>query len=144
MRGLRAGWAAMFALALAGCNLLPQRTDTPEIKAAGEQMKAQKLRIKLPPNPAPIVIDHLNEMGLTEAAGMGAAPLSWQTLFAWQQVTGVLLPAWEARLIRHLSSAYLTESRKAESENCPAPWRGEITQSDRDAEDRLLREALGI
>ena len=109
-----------------------------------EQMKAQKLRIKLPPNPAPIVIDHLNEMGLTEAAGMGAAPLSWQTLFAWQQVTGVLLPAWEARLIRHLSSAYLTESRKAESENCPAPWRGEITQSDRDAEDRLLREALGI
>lgn len=40
MRGSRAGWAAMLALALAGCNLLPQRTDTPEIKAAGEQMKA--------------------------------------------------------------------------------------------------------
>ncbi|SRR5579883_1439220 len=40
MQGFRAGGAVIFALALAGCSLLPQRTDTPEIKAAGEQMRA--------------------------------------------------------------------------------------------------------
>ncbi len=36
--GRLAAWGALLAL-LAGCNLLPQPTDTPAIKAAGEEMR---------------------------------------------------------------------------------------------------------
>lgn len=97
----------------------------------------------MPPNPAPHIIDRLIEIGLSEAAGMGAAPLSWQTIDAWQRVTGVRLMPWEARLIRRLSSDYLAMSRKAESENCPPPWRAPLTEQQRDSEAARLRMVLG-
>lgn len=108
-----------------------------------ERLKKDKIPIKMPPNPAPGIIARLMEMGVTEAAGMGSAPLSWLTIDAWQRVTGVTLPAWEARLLRDLSVAYLTESRKAESENCPSPWRSEVTQRERDVERARLEMVLG-
>jgi len=66
---------------------------------------------------------------------MGVAPLSWLTIDAWQRVTGVPLPSWEARLIRQLSLEYLSESQKAEDISCPPPWRSEITQAEKQAED---------
>ena len=100
-----------------------------------DRMKRAKIPVALPRNPAPSIIARLMEMGLTEAAGMGAAPLSWLTIDAWQRVTGVSLPAWEARLIRQLSVEYLAESRRAEVETCPPPWRGEVTQAERAAEN---------
>ena len=108
-----------------------------------DQMKRDKIVPQMPPNPAPHIIDRLVEIGLTEAAGMGAAPLSWQSILAWQDAVSVALPPWEARLIRKLSVEYLAESRRAESENCPAPWRGEVTQREVETEVDRLRMWLG-
>ncbi len=108
-----------------------------------EQMKKDKVPILMPPNPAPGTVTRLMEIGLSEAAGMGSAPLSWLTIDAWQRVTSVILAAWEARLIRHLSVEYLAESRRAESENCPPPWRAEVTLREREVEQARLESVLG-
>jgi hypothetical protein len=73
---------------------------------------------------------------------MGAGPVSWREINEWQRATGINLPAWEARLIRRLSSEYLAETRRAESENCPPPWRAEVTQREREVELARLQMVL--
>ena len=108
-----------------------------------EQMKKDGIPIRMPPNPAPDLVNRLIEIGLTEAAGMGLAPLSWVSIDAWQRVTSVALPPWEAKLHRYLSTEYLAEFRRAESENCPPPWRAEVTQREREVEQALLESVLG-
>ncbi len=97
----------------------------------------------MPPNPAPHIIHRLIELGITEAAGMGVGPITWQTIAAWQRVTRIELGSWEARLLRRLSVEYVAESRRAESENAPPPWRTEMTQRERDVELEGLRAVLG-
>ncbi|MBB3925040.1 hypothetical protein GGR43_000741 [Sphingobium jiangsuense] len=99
--------------------------------------------IPMPPNPAPHIINRLIEIGLTEAAGMGAAPLSWKEIDAWCNRTGIDLPPWEARLIRALSVEYLAMGRKAEDENCPPPWKAPITEREKETELARLRMVLG-
>ncbi|MCJ8158352.1 hypothetical protein [Sphingomonas sp. LaA6.9] len=106
-------------------------------------MKKGGITPPMPPNSAPHIIGRLVEIGLTEAAGMGAAPLSWQSIHAWQTVTGIRLAPWEARLIRALSVEYLAEGRRAETENCPPPWRAEVTERERETEVDRLRVVLG-
>ncbi|WP_294302186.1 hypothetical protein [uncultured Sphingomonas sp.] len=108
-----------------------------------DRLKRDRIPPPMPPNPAPHIIDRLIEIGLTEAAGMGAGPLSWATIVAWQQATGIRLPPWEARLIRRLSVDYLAESRRAEDETCPPPWRGTVSQAEIDSEAQRLRDLLG-
>lgn len=97
----------------------------------------------MPPDPAPHITARLSEIGLCEAAGMGVVPLSWQTIDAWARLTGVQLAPWEARLIRKLSSDYVSMTRKAESENCPPPWRSPVTDEQRNAEVEQLKRVLG-
>lgn len=108
-----------------------------------EQMKRSGVTPRMPPNPAPYLTARLVEIGLTEAAGLGAAPLSWREIMEWQRATGVELAPWEARLLRRLSVEYLAESRRAELETCPPPWRTEPTQAEMDAEEAALRAVLG-
>lgn len=108
-----------------------------------DELKRQKITPVMPPNPAPHLIDRLIEIGLTEAAGMGAVPLSWREINAWCDRTGVDLQPWEARLIRTLSSIYLAEGRRAESETCPPPWRAPVTARERETEEARLRMVLG-
>jgi hypothetical protein len=108
-----------------------------------EQMENDGIPIQMPPNPAPTIAARWLEIGTTEAAGMGAGPLSWGTIKAWQDVTGIALDRWEARLLRKLSQAYLRESRLAESENYPAPWHGEVTERERELELARLEMVLG-
>lgn len=91
----------------------------------------------------PHVVERLVEIGLTEAAGMAAGPLSWGAINEWQRGACITLMPWETRLIRRLSLAYVTQMRAAEEETCAAPWRGEITQADRNAEFALLTSILG-
>lgn len=106
-------------------------------------MKKDGIEPKMPPNPAPHIIYRLTEIGLTEANGMGASPLSWREIEAWQRSTRVRLAPWEARLIRQLSIEYLGEARRAESENCPAPYHTEVTRREREVEEEQLRMVLG-
>lgn len=108
-----------------------------------EEAKRRKITPKWPPNPAPHIIDRLIEMGLTEAAGMSAVPLTWREIVAWQEGTWVRLPPWEARLMRTLSKAYLAESRLAESENHPAPWHPKLQRREIETEQARLEAVLG-
>lgn len=106
-------------------------------------MKKDGLDAQMPPNPAPHIINRLIEIGLSQPAGMGSAPLSWQEISAWSHCTGVSLPPWEARLTRRLSVDFLAESRRAEDETCPPPWQAEVTRSGIAAELRMLDDVLG-
>lgn len=108
-----------------------------------EQLKADKTEPVMPPNPAPLIINRLIEIGLTDVAGMGAVPLGWGTILHWSQVTGIRLPPWEARLLRRLSTEYLAEGRRAEAEGCPPPWAAPITQAELDADEARTRALLG-
>lgn len=74
---------------------------------------------------------------------MGTAPLSWREINEWQAATGVALSPFEAKTIRKLSVEYVAESRRAESENCPPPWRAEITDREREVAEAKLRMVLG-
>jgi hypothetical protein len=89
------------------------------------------------------MIDRFVEIGMTEAAGMGSAPLSWREINAWCERVRVNLSPWEGRLIRALSVEYLAESRRAEAETCPPPWRAEVTDRERDTELVRLQSLLG-
>jgi hypothetical protein len=107
-----------------------------------DQQKKDGITPQMPPNPMPHVIDRLTEIGLTGSDGMSAKPLPWSEIYAWQQNTHVRLSAWEAKLIRSLSAAYVAESRRAEDETCPPPWRGEVTQAEIAAEIAILDAIL--
>ncbi|WP_419827657.1 phage tail assembly chaperone [Sphingomonas sp.] len=108
-----------------------------------EAQYGTKVPPPMPPNPAPHIVDRLMEIGLHEAAGMGVVPLSWREITAWQENTGVRLEAWEARLIRRLSADYVNESRLAEDESRPSPWRAPVTKREVDTEEARLRSVLG-
>lgn len=108
-----------------------------------EAMERRKIVPRMPPNTMPHIVARLVEIGVSEAAGMGVVPLSWREIDAWCARTGIDLSPWEARLIRALSAEHVAWSRKAESENCPAPWRVEVTKSEKDAELAALQSVLG-
>lgn len=108
-----------------------------------DAMKRDGIVPTMPPNPAPHIVDRLVEMGITETAGMGIGPISWQSIDAWCNRTGIDLPSWEAKLIRQLSVEYVAENRRAESENCPPPWRAEVTQREIEVEIAQLGALLG-
>ena len=125
-----------------GSRRVKMAADQPKLSRL-DMMKRDGVAPPMPYNPAPHLIERLIEIGLTEAAGMGASPISWREINEWQRATGVVLPPWEARLLRSLSVAYLAESRRAEVESCPAPWRSPRTQVEVDGETARLRLLLG-
>jgi len=108
-----------------------------------EQMKRDGIVPAMPSNPAPHILARLLEIGLTEVAGMGAGPISWQSIKGWQDAMGIHLARWEIRLLRKLSMEYLTEGRRAEDENCPPPWRAPVTEREKQVEVEKLRMLLG-
>lgn len=117
--------------------------DLPSPISRIDQMKRDKIVPQMPPNPAPHIIERLIEIGLTEAAGMGSGPITWQSIDAWCNRAWINLPPWESRLLRNLSVAYAAEGRKAESENCPAPWRATVSSREQEVEIARLRAVLG-
>lgn len=98
---------------------------------------------QMPPNPAPHIIAWLVDMGITEPRGMGQAVLSWGEIDAWCRRTRLDIEPWVARLIRHLSNAYIAFGRQAESETCPPPWRARAAPPDRSGEQAALEAVLG-
>ncbi len=117
--------------------------DQPPPISRMEKLTRDKIVPQMPPNPMPHIIARLLEIGLTEAAGMGSGPVSWQAIDAWCNRTGIDLLPWEAKLIRSLSVAYVAEGRNAESENCPPPWQAAVTEREREIELARLRAVLG-
>ena len=97
----------------------------PEPVTRLKQMEADGIEPTMPPLPPAPYLDWLLELGPTEAAGMGAAAISWRTIEAWCSRTGNDPSPWEARLLRRLSSAWLAEADRARKPDCPAPWSAE-------------------
>lgn len=98
----------------------------PEIKAGNTTKRGEKSRFEtlgaaavLPPNPAPHITDWLLEIGPTGPDGSG---LGWRDLTAWQDITGIVLEPWEARLIKRLSGEYASMRVRGERHDCAAPY----------------------
>lgn len=108
-----------------------------------EALKKDGIALPMPPSPMPHVVQWLVELGISEAAGMSAVPLSWREIDAWSQRTGVHPSPWESRLLRRLSGEYLAESRRAEDETCPPPWRAPVPQRQIETEVSRLQMVLG-
>lgn len=112
----------------------PTRLDT---------LRKDRITPQMPPLPLPHLINWWMEIGVTGSNGMSATPISWGEIAAWQTNTRIRLSSWEARLIHALSVAYVHQSRISEDETCPTPWRGEVTQAEKDAEVSILDAVLG-
>ncbi|WP_347271797.1 phage tail assembly chaperone [Rhizorhabdus histidinilytica] len=106
-------------------------------------MRQAGIPVVMPPNPSPIFLQCLMEIGLFQANGMGISPTSWAEIDAWSRMTDVRLAPWQARLIRQLSVDYVAESRRAEDEHCPPPWRAPVTAEEVNSEEARLRAVLG-
>lgn len=120
-----------------------QAKNPPPLISRAQKLTSDKIKPAMPRISAPHILSRLIDIGLTEAAGMGSGPVSWQSIKAWQDVMGVALPRWEARLIRKLSVEYLAFGRDAESENCPPPWRAPVTEREKKLEVSRLEMVLG-
>jgi hypothetical protein len=108
-----------------------------------ERIKQAKIEPPIPDNPMPFIIDRLMEIGPTETAGMGRAPISWQSIQAWRVETGVRMNPWQSRLLRRLSAAYLVEMQAAENPDRPAPFVTPDLNFARIEEEAQLRDVLG-
>lgn len=83
--------------------------------------------IEMPPlDEGEYLIGYLYELGPTMAAGMGAGPVTFAEMAAWQAARGFELEPWEARLLRRLSVDHLAESHCATQRDCQPPWGGSI------------------
>jgi hypothetical protein len=136
------GWLQAVPKPPAGSKRAEHEKNTVRL-SRGEQMAKAGTSPPMPPNPMPHVVNRLIEIGLTEPAGMGMAPIGWRTIAAWSELTGVALSPWEARLLRKLSAAYLAEYHRAEEETCPPPWRAPVTKSEAETEEARLIAILG-
>lgn len=98
----------------------------------------------IPANPADYLTRWLFDAGPTSAGSMGEGQLSYQDLYAWQEIHGVELMPWEAQTLRSLSLAYAVERQKAEQLDCPAPYAGERDDliANRDIVARKVRTAF--
>jgi len=64
------------------------------------------------------IVAYLIEMGVSQ----GENALTWQEIESWQRQCGVELQPWEARFVKRLSEAYLSESHTARDPDAEAPW----------------------
>lgn len=55
-------------------------------------------------------------------SGMGAVPITNGELSAWQSNKGILLNAWEAKVLRTLSIEYIHQTMLSKEPACPAPY----------------------
>ena len=77
---------------------------------------------------APHLLQYSLEIGLCKSSGMGIAPIDWVDINAWVELTGTAIHPEEARIIRGLSSTFVTQTSKSKKQDCPAPFFSEETQ----------------
>jgi hypothetical protein len=94
----------------------------PDRRNRMERLQADGREIHLPEISAAHLLSYLLEMGPTVPSGAGSAPVSHTEIGHWQDNTGIELTAWEARTLRVLSKAYLSECLAAEDPSRPAPY----------------------
>lgn len=73
---------------------------------------------------------------------MGAVPLDYVQLHAWQQCHGERLTPWEAELLRMLSCEYFREQLRAEDPIASAP--GSVDEAPEQQSERRERVSQGL
>jgi hypothetical protein len=108
-----------------------------------QRLQADGVTAPLPPLPVAgaHLVAHLFEVGPTGSTGMGAGPVQWTELQAWQEQIGVALHPWEARTLRRLSMDYAAEAHRASSPTAAPPWAQRTTEEQRrSVADRIRKQ----
>ena len=88
------------------------------------------------------LIDYLFEVGPVQSNGMGAMPVSFEELCAWQTLCHHSLDPWEVLTLRSMSAAYAQEAQTADQPNAPPPWLEVPTAESRAAIAAHVRSVL--
>ena len=99
----------------------------------------------LPPVPraARHLLDQFLELGPASRDASGLAPITFAEIGAWQAVAGIELLPWEARLMRRLSSAYVSQHALSAAPDALPPWGAVTSDAGRDAISRRVRLIFG-
>lgn len=109
-----------------------------------ESLQAKGLTPDIPdPGLASYLAGYLFEVGPVAHGGMGAAPISFTELQAWQQATGVDLTPWECKALRRLSFDHIAAGQDAQDEDSPAPYAAPITEDRRSHVADAVRNIFG-
>lgn len=102
------------------------------------------LPVEMPPlgQAARQIVEHLLECGPVLHGAMGAVPLTYGEIAAYQQAAGVDMTPWEARMLRRASMTYVSASREAESPDAAPPW-VDNTDARRERIARGIRSVFG-
>lgn len=87
------------------------------------------------------LLGYLHECGPVMGTGMGAIPLTFGELQAWQERTGLDLQPWEVLTLRRLSKDYASESVRAANPAAKPPWTPPVV--DRAHVNQQLRSIFG-
>jgi len=64
------------------------------------------------------LVEYMIELGVT----YGEQAVPYSEIESWQRQSGIELQPWEARIVKQLSEAYLSESHAARDPDAKAPW----------------------
>lgn len=109
-----------------------------------EKLLAEGREHLLPdPGPAGYLLGVFFDIGPLQPGGMGAVPLDYVQLHAWQQCHGLPLSPWESGLLRALSCEYFREQRRAEDPNAAAPGSADETPEQQGERRERVSQGLG-
>lgn len=67
------------------------------------------------------LLGYWQDLGLVGSGAMGATRLTAQELLAWQEGCGIRLDPWEFRVLREMSSQYISSLHESALPEAPAP-----------------------
>ena len=67
------------------------------------------------------LLGYWQDLGLVGSGAMGATRLTAQELLAWQEGCGIRLDPWEFRVLREMSSHYISSLHESTLPESPAP-----------------------
>ena len=108
----------LYVRQLAFFDTVPEKKKQTRREALGEN--------KLPDLPSveylSYLIEYLSELGFFSHGSMGAIPLTWSDIWAWQTLTGTNLSCRDSLTIRKLSTHYVAERTRAKDRNALPPY----------------------
>lgn len=132
--------------------LEPPKSEKPKAKRAHEQQppitRKQKLAADgVEPVYPPLwdeayLLDILFDAGPVQPGAMGAEPIGYVEINAWQSAHCVQLTPWECGVLRRLSIAYCDSLHASTNPAAAAP--GSVEETPEDAEERRKRVSDGL
>lgn len=100
--------------------------------------------IQLPPTGVEYLVGHFFMSGQCLQTGQGIAPLSYQEIKAYNELTDAEMLTWEVKILKKMSDAYCSEYSRASDPNRPAPYRKEVNPEEVDQVARARRIKQGM